>query len=174
MSHAYWLLMNLVLIDSLVLYHWLLGRRGPERQLTLVWSLCLDLLPIHELSWGSKIVCLVNLHSILNSSICGLANKMFSYLIGYSLRECLALHLGLMYLWVVDLLRVRHDHVRASIERLLLNLILLRHWSRVIYDHLGHLLVLLKALILRKLDILDRLRANEILGHLLRHHVTSC
>ena len=105
LSHVYWLLLHLVLIDSLVLYHWLLGRRGPERQLTLVWSLCLDLLPIHELTWGSKIVCLVNLHSILNSSICGLANKMFSYLIGYSLRECLALHLGLMYLWVVDLLR---------------------------------------------------------------------
>ena len=73
MSHAYWLLNNLVLVDSLVLCHWLLSRRGPERQLVLVWSLCLHLLPVHELSRCCKIVCLVNLHSILNSSICELA-----------------------------------------------------------------------------------------------------
>ena len=135
-------------------------RPAPRQALASVAS-TVELAGLHywpsQSAWHSKL----ESHNYLN--------RNFTYLTDYSLRECLSRHLGLLRLCVAGLLVRRHSHVSASSDRQLLCLRLLLVLGRITCNCLSHLLVLLKALILRKLDILDSLLTHLVQLDLLRH-----
>ena len=133
----------------------------------------LSLLSSQGLGWLRCIVDLVNLHGTLNSIQELSFYTKITYITACHLGLCLGWHLGLLHLRVGDLLSCRHSYVSLGSDGLLLHLRLLLELRRIICQCLSHLLVLLKALILRKLHILHRLCTKWVLSHLLRLCIVS-